>query len=77
MMTMEIFIETIDDMIKIQGSDGNWDYSPYMHGLLNGLILAKMTATEDDSIKFRSPPKQWIEELTDEHKLEEVSTEGD
>lgn len=32
--------ETIKDIHKVQGEIGNWDVSPYMTGLFNGLELA-------------------------------------
>lgn len=29
--------EVSRDILKIQGSDGNWNYDPYMHGMFNGM----------------------------------------
>lgn len=31
----------LDDLLKIQGTDGNWNYNEYMRGLYNGLEMAK------------------------------------
>lgn len=33
-------VEKVRDMLKIQCTDGNWDFSAYMRGLANGLIMA-------------------------------------
>lgn len=33
-------LKPIQEMLKIQGTPGNWDSNPYMMGLYNGLELA-------------------------------------
>lgn len=35
------------ELLKIQSSKGNWDADPYMHGLLNGMILFGFMYAED------------------------------
>lgn len=50
--------QKLRDLVKIQGADGNWDYSPYMHGMFNGLELASATI-DGREVEFRDPPKRW------------------
>jgi len=45
-------IGQIKELIKIQGQDGNWNASPYMTGLYNGLELALATL-EDRTPKYK------------------------
>jgi hypothetical protein len=49
------------DLIKIQRADGNWNYSPYMHGLTNGLLLA-LSILVDEEPDYLDPPEKWIDE---------------
>lgn len=41
---------------EVQGRDGNWDYSPYMCGLFNGLELA-LAITEGRDPAYRERPE--------------------
>ena len=52
-------IEALKEQIKIQCSDGNWNYDPYMHGLANGLICALATI-EGKEPKYLTAPKIWL-----------------
>lgn len=60
-------IQKISELIDIQGSKGNWDSSPYMTGLFNGLEMA-LSILEKREPLFRTyvkPPltvriKRWI-----------------
>lgn len=52
-------LDHIDDFINIQSRHGNWDWDPYMFGLLNGLILAKSTITNEDPV-FNDTPEKWV-----------------
>ena len=52
-------IETLKDLIKVQCSEGNWNYDAYMHGLANGLIVA-LSCLDGKSPKFMSAPKEWL-----------------
>lgn len=38
-ITHETFEEQIGNLVKIQGSRGNWDYDEYMRGMYNGMEL--------------------------------------
>lgn len=39
-------LEILRNLVAIQGSAGNWDYSEYMRGMFNGMEL--MLATLED-----------------------------
>lgn len=54
-------IGQVANMAEIQSQDGNWNYSDYMCGLANGLLLAHATMT-GGAYKPFSRPAQWIEE---------------
>lgn len=51
----------LDDVIKIQCANGNWNYDPYMHGLANGLIMAKSLISKEEP-KFLDAPKKWLKD---------------
>lgn len=59
-------IEHLRNALDIQCSEGNWDYSPYMHGMANGMIYAWNTLLEFvPHIKrreFLEAPAEWLEE---------------
>jgi len=52
-------IKSIEEMMKIQGSDGNWNYDPYMHGMLNGMKLIYSVLT-DQRPEFLEAPNEWL-----------------
>ena len=54
--------ESLRNIKNIQCSDGRWDYSPYMHGMANGLILA-LSIFDDDCPKYLEPPERWLKNL--------------
>ena len=54
--------EELEELVKVQCSDGNWNYSPYMHGLANGLILALAIIRDIDPIYLDAPDK-WLEAI--------------
>jgi len=51
-------LETYQDLLKVQLSDGNWDADPYMHGMANGMILMDSIARGTDP-EFLDAPKYW------------------
>lgn len=51
----------LEDVIKIQCSNGNWNYDSYMHGLANGLLLAKSVIKNEEPIFLRAPNK-WLKD---------------
>ncbi len=52
-------IEKLREMVKVQCTDGNWNYSEYMHGLANGMICALAIVTDEDP-KYLSAPEEWL-----------------
>ena len=58
--TPEVGLKHIHDVIKIQGGQGNWNYDPYMHGLYNGLIVAKACMTGGEANDLRKAPEEWL-----------------
>ena len=56
---MSDFIDYLNDLIKIQCDNGNWNYDEYMHGLANGLILARAVFLDEEP-KFLSAPDEWL-----------------
>ena len=61
-------IETLQEIAKIQGSNGNWNYDPYMHGMANGLILALAILTDKEP-EFLNAPERWIRDDPDRENL--------
>jgi hypothetical protein len=51
--------EVIQKMIDIQAIDGNWDHSPYMRGMLNGLLCAQSAVTGVEPV-YVPPPKKYV-----------------
>lgn len=54
-------IKNIQDQIRIQCQNGNWNYDPYMHGMANGLICAYSTMMGIEP-KYLDAPKKWIKD---------------
>lgn len=55
-------METIDklrEMVKVQGGGGNWDSSPYMRGMYNGMELM-LAVTEDREPRYRDAPERYL-----------------
>ena len=59
-------LNKLHDVIKIQGSDGNWDFDPYHHGMYNGLELARSIVEEDSDPVFLAAPDTWRSKDRDE-----------
>lgn len=55
---MTIDMDKIDALIDIQKSDGNWNYSEYMMGMLNGMIMIKSVITGEDP-EFYDKSDEW------------------
>ena len=62
----------LQDLINIQANSGNWDYDPYMFGLLNGMLLARSLLDGEDP-GFKEAPNMW---LADYAELEKLSRGG-
>lgn len=54
-------LKTLDDILKIQCDDGNWNYDEYMFGFANALILAQAIMTDAEP-EYLERPKEWIKD---------------
>ena len=52
-------VDKLSEMTEVQGSNGNWNFDPYMQGLYNGLEFAR-SIMEDREPIFRSAPDKWL-----------------
>lgn len=55
----------IDKVLDIQKMHGNWNYDAYMHGLANGLIMARSCLTGEDP-DFLEAPNEWLADRPDD-----------
>lgn len=55
-------VESMRDLVKIQCSDGNWNYAPYMHGMANGMIML-LAMAENKEPEFLKAPDEWLTEM--------------
>jgi hypothetical protein len=55
-------IEELRDLVKIQCSDGTWNYDPYMLGMANGMILA-LALMEKKDPRYLSAPETWLKDV--------------
>ncbi len=59
-LTASDLFAPLRDQLRIQGSDGNWNYDAYMQGMYNGLECALATL-EHREPQYRSKPEGgWI-----------------
>jgi len=57
-------IEDLEDITKVQCSDGNWNHDAYMHGMANGMILALATVKgSTECPEFLEAPNVWLEDI--------------
>ena len=60
-------IETLEDLVKVQCSHGNWNYDPYMHGMANGMILA-LSLFQGGTPEYLEAPNVWLKDTTNNEK---------
>ena len=53
--------EALDEMVKIQLTDGIWNYDPYMHGMANGLLVAQAVIYDSHDFTGLSAPDKWLD----------------
>ncbi len=51
--------EKLQDLVKVQCGEGNWNYSEYMLGMANGMICALAVITGEEP-KYLSQPEEWL-----------------
>lgn len=56
-------LEDLRNMVATQGDNGNWNYTPYMLGMFNGMELM-LAIVEDREPDFKKAPDEW---LSDKH----------
>ena len=57
-------MSAINDLLRIQGYNGNWNYDPYMQGLYNGMEVV-IAILEDREPVFKSAPEKWLHDHKD------------
>lgn len=62
MKTIKKITSDLDDVLNIQRQNGNWNYDPYMHGLANGLIMARSLVTGEEP-EFLDAPEKWLKDI--------------
>ncbi len=65
-------IENIEDVVNIQKSSGNWDYDPYMHGLLNGMLFIQ-SFVSGESFDPYDAPKRWTKKRLYERIINKIT----
>ena len=68
-------IEDLNEAVRIQTKDGNWNYGPYMFGMANGLILAKACIAGTDP-QYLEKPDVWLKDRKDPVELKVVTNVG-
>ena len=51
--------KVLREMLDIQGSDGNWNYDEYMHGMYNGMEFA-LSIIENREPIYREKPTEFL-----------------
>lgn len=54
-------LEKIREAMKVQGSNGNWNYDPYMNGMYNGMELI-VAILEGRDPEYRDAPDIWFKD---------------
>lgn len=50
----------LDNLVRIQCEDGNWNFDPYMHGMANGLLVAQAVMYDSEHFEALSAPDKWL-----------------
>jgi hypothetical protein len=58
-------LKDANNALEIQKQDGNWDYDPYMHGMLNGMEFILATIEGREMKGFDAPTKWRTKDLTE------------
>lgn len=59
MRETSVALAELDKVLEIQTTDGNWNYDAYMHGMANGMIMARSCITGEDP-HFLEAPAEWL-----------------
>ena len=74
-LTLEQIEEALDDILAVQCADGNWNHDAYMHGMANGLILAR-SLFDNKRPEFLVAPEAWGEDTPTTCVVESEPEEG-
>lgn len=58
-------VNKFDQLLKIQGTDGNWNYTEYHHGMYNGMVVMHYVISQDDEVEFKHSPEAYTKKLPD------------
>lgn len=67
-------LQDINELMRIQGESGNWNYDSYMHGMYNGMELI-VAMVENREPVFKDKPKKWVCDMIDLFEKEEAKYE--
>ncbi len=70
---LEKSVEVLRDLVKVQCSDGNWNYDPYMHGMANGMLLA-LSLFDNKTPTYMEAPDVWLRDINTSDKPKVVET---
>ena len=59
----DALLKSAREFMKIQLSNGNWNYDQYMHGMANGMILIMSIFDRSEPI-FLKAPDIWLKDLS-------------
>lgn len=54
-------MDSVKELLKVQKSEGNWNYDEYMHGMANGMILI-LAVLEGKETQFLDAPITWLKD---------------
>ena len=63
---MNDIIKTLEHLVEIQTTDGNWNYDTHMHGMANGMILMLATVKGETPKFLDAPDEWWAKEKSDD-----------
>lgn len=52
-------LKSANDVLNVQGLNGNWNYDAYMHGMFNGMELI-VSIMESREPNYREAPTEWL-----------------
>ena len=63
-------LQSLENCKKIACSNGNYDYSRYLHGMANGIIFAISVINGEDP-EYLSAPEKFLEDIKTQSDLPE------
>ncbi len=69
-------VRKLREMRDVQGSNGNWNYDPYMHGMYNGMEYA-LAMMEEREPEFKDAPDEWLSDRPSPEPAEDSIANAD